>query len=150
MKKLIILIVTGLIILIQIISGCQEQSANANKKFKGISLDSDIVELYNASLEYHTRFLLINKSDLYPTEVIEKVDVKYLLHNIAGKNINVSIIVYFYDKDNKLLTQKPDKAKTIYLFKDYTERTFTPANIISYSGSKVTEVDHVKIVVTEI
>jgi hypothetical protein len=96
-----------------------------------------VVELVNASLDLHE-----------DKNVITKVDVKYLFRNIAGRAVEVSVIVEFYDKnDNLLVTEGP---KHISLPKGYRETTpYSPANIISYSGNKVSEVDHVRIIAEE-
>ena len=121
-------------------SGCQEQGVTTDENFEGIYLESNVVELAYATLEFHTTYDFEHEED-----IIEKVDVKYLFHNIAGRDININVTVKFYDKDNNLLELIVGQ-KTSNLFKDYTE---SMVNIISYSGEQVTEVDHVKIIAIE-
>ena len=120
-----------------ILSGCVfQEGVTVKNNFEGITFESNIVELVNASLDFHE-----------DKNVITKVDVKYLFHNIAGKNVEVTVIVEFYDKnDNLLVTRGP---KYIILPKDYVETVYSPANIISYSGEKVSEVDHARIIAKE-
>lgn len=121
-------------------SGCQEQGVTTDENFEGIYLESNVVELAYATLEFHTIY-----DFEYEKDIIEKVDVKYLFHNIAGRDININVTVNFYDTDNNLLELLVGQ-KTSNLFKDYTE---SMVNIISYSGERVTEVDHVKIIAIE-
>ena len=121
-------------------SGCQEQGVTTDENFEGIYLESNVVELAYATLEFHTTYDFEHEKD-----IIEKVDVKYLFHNIAGRDIDINVTVNFYDKDNNLLESVVGQ-KTSNLFKDYTE---SMVNIISYSGERVTEVDHVKITAIE-
>lgn len=132
----------GFVICIALValSGCQEQGVNTDENFEGINLESSVVELAYATLEFHTIYDLE-----YEKDIIEKVDVKYLFHNIANRDVNITVTVNFYDKDNNLL-ESAAQQKTSNLFKDYTE---SMANIVSYSGERVTEVDHVKIIAIE-
>lgn len=120
-----------------VLSGCVFQGGvTVKNNFEGITFESSVVELVNASLDFRE-----------DRNVITKVDVKYLFRNIAGRAVEVSVIVEFYDKnDNLLVTRGP---KYINLPKDYVETVYSPANIISYSGEKVSEVDHVRIIAEE-
>jgi len=80
-------------------------------------------------------------------EKILKIDVEYLFKNIAGRNINIKVFVEFYNKNNDLLyTGGP---KYITLLDGWKEQGVSPANIISYSGKRVDEVNHIKIIVSE-
>jgi len=110
-------------------SGCQENNPN-NNSFEGIKLVSNIVELVHSSKE------IIKDNN----EII-RVDVEYLFHNIAGRDINFNVYVEFYDKDNNLLNTSSQKEFSIP--DGYTETTVLPANIISYDGDVVNKVDHV-------
>jgi hypothetical protein len=123
------------------------QNSDLNEPFENIYLESSVVELANASMIIHED----KDFDEYlePILVIEKIDVNYLFHNIAGRTINISVKVEYYDKDNNLLyTSSPKVINN--LLEDYTERTITAANTISYDGSNVADVDHVKIIAIEI
>ena len=137
MNKKGLLIINLIILFIILLSGCQEQKATTTgKKFENITLESDVVELVDASLKFNE-----------DNNVKLRVDVEYLFCNIAGREITITITVEFYDKNNKLLsTEGP---KYITLLKDYTETSILGANIISYSGENASEVDHVKIIAVE-
>jgi len=142
----LLVIITCVISTLGMLMGCTSVDPNAEGNFENISLESSVVELANASLIIHED--KDYTEDLEPIMVIQKVDVEYLFKNIAGRIINVTVNVEFYDIDNNLLYV--GGPKIIHnLLKDYTERTKTEANIISYSGSNVADVDHVKIVVVE-
>jgi len=137
MKKSVFVIALSIILTMIIFSGCQEQNTDVGTTFEGISLESSIVELVNASLDPHR-----NKAN-----IIDRVDVGYLFHNVAGRDITVNVTVEFYDTDDNILaTGGP---KYISLLKDYTEQGFGPANIISYDGNNVALIDHVKIIAVE-
>ncbi len=140
MKKSLFMI--GFVICIALVafSGCQEQGVTTDENFEGIYLESSVVELAYATLELHTIY-----DFEYEEDIIEKVDVKYLFHNIANRDVDITVTVNFYDKDNNLL-ESATQQKTSNLFKDYTE---SMANIVSYSGERVTEADHVKIIAIE-
>ena len=140
MKKSLFMI--GFVICIALVafSGCQEQGVTTDENFEGIYLESSVVELAYATLELHTIY-----DFEYEEDIIEKVDVKYLFHNIANRDVDITVTVNFYDKDNNLLGSAAQQ-KTSNLFKDYTE---SMANIVSYNGERVTEVDHVKIIAIE-
>ena len=122
-------------------SGCQEQGVTTDENFEGIYLESNVVELAYGTLEFHTTY-----DFEYEKDIVEKVDVKYLFHNIAGRDIDINVTVNLYDKDNNLLESLVGQ-KTSNLFKDYTEGM---VNVISYSGERVTEIDHVKIFAIEV
>lgn len=137
MKKKFFLIGTLILFIVILLSGCQEQKATTTENnFEKIELESNVVELVDASLEFKEA-----------NNVILKVDVKYLFHNIAGRQITVTVNVEFYDKSNNLLST--GGPKYISLPKDYVETSILGANIISLSGEKAAYVDHVEIVASE-
>ncbi len=112
------------------LAGCQDEPSSV-RTFKGVKLISNVVELKNASLD-----VVKNKFD----EII-RVEVRYLFHNIAGRDIHVKVNASFYDEQNRLIaTVGP---KTIYLLKNYTEKVVTPANTLAYEGTGVEKIDHV-------
>jgi len=139
MKKYLWIIGTTLFLIVCILNGClgPEGGITVENPFEGITFDSSVVELVNASLGF-----------IKEKNVVQKAEVKYLFHNVADRYIEVKVIVEFYDKnDNLLITEGP---KHISLPKGYRETTpYSPANIISYSGDKVSEVDHVRIIAEE-
>ncbi|MEM4257930.1 MAG: hypothetical protein QXL17_02110 [Candidatus Thermoplasmatota archaeon] len=134
MKKKLLSILIFVIILSVFLAGCQEEPSGV-KTFKGVRLVSNVVELKNASLD-----TVKNRFD-----EIMRVEVRYLFHNIAGRDIRVKVNASFYDRDNTLIaTVGP---KNIYLLENYTERAVTPANTISYEGPGVERIDHVVLTV---
>jgi len=138
MKKSLLFIGTIIFLMTAILSGCNEKEAiKIQNNFEGITFESSVFELVDASLEFYEK-----------QNVITRVDVKYLFRNIAGRAVyDVRVTVEFYDKNNNLLTI--GGPKYISLAKGYTEQGIGLANIISYSGEKVSEVDHVKIIAEE-
>ena len=137
-------------ILFMCLSGCQDQYGN-NNQFTGITLESNVVTLIDASLSFNKEYEYVNETDEYPTEVIKSVDVKYLFQNIANKDISVSIRAYLYDTNNNLIAICPENTyRVVNLPKDTSEKSYTPTNIISYNKANVTMVDHAKIIATEI
>jgi hypothetical protein len=131
-----------IIIIISIVSsGCLEQEKRKDTKFDGVYLESNVVELAYAFLDFHTKYNIEKEKN-----IVEKVEVKYRFHNIAGRDININVTVNFYDTNNTLLDSKYQKSIN-NLFKDYTE---TMLNTVAYDGKKVTKVDHVKIIALEI
>ena len=133
-----LLLVTIMIFFVTIFfCGCQEQEAiTSQNSFKGITFESSVAELVNASLDIHEE-----------NNILTRVDVKYLFHNIADKDLEIYVTVEYYNKDDNLLaTEGP---KIISLPEGYTEQVILPANIISYSGEKVSEVEYVKIIAKE-
>jgi hypothetical protein len=129
--------------------GCQEQDVGS--QFEGIRLQSDVVKLVDAALSFNTDYEFVNETDEYPTEVIKSVDVKYLFQNIANKDISVSVQAYLYDRNNELIAICPENThRVVTLAKDSSEKTYTPANTITYSKANVTAVDHAIIFATEV
>ena len=130
-KKLWFMFVVTILIII-IISGCFEKNEEANDQgFEGITLESDIAELVYATKEF------IKNDD---GETI-RVEVRFRFRNIAGRDIDFNVTAEFYDEDNNLLETSPKK--WFILLEGYTEVGIGPANIISYEGEDLTEVDHV-------
>lgn len=152
MKKNLFKLGTIIILIVVALSGCQEQGVTTNNKnFEGIFLESNLVEIADASLDFKVHYEYNDQEE--EIEIIDNVDVKYLFHNIASRDITISVTAEFYDKDNNLIAKRPqlnEPLKTIFLFNDYTERAHTPVNTISFDGRRVAEVDHVKIIVEEI
>jgi len=141
MRKKVFVIGFGLILIISALSGCQDQDNQIEAiTFEGITLVSNVVELVNASLDFHTHY-----EGGY--EIIDSIDVQYLFHNIAGRDITVTVTVEFYDENDNLL--EIGGPKHIRLLENYTEHGVMGANIISYDGEEVYRVDHVRIVAVE-
>ena len=140
MKKGLLAVLVVVICASATLSGCQDTSSiKTQKKPLNVSLDSTIVEFANVSFEKH-----INKSG-----DIDFVEVGWMFHNIAGKEISARIDVKFFDQKNIFLY---NESKAIYnMPAGYTERYYSPgANRVIYDKAGVEFVDHVVISVTEI
>ena len=134
-EKLVISVVFAVLIVL-VLSGCQEQTG-ASTGFDGVRLVSSVVEFANASLN-----VFKDKNDN-----VYKVEVKYLFHNIAGKDLTVKVTASFYDVDENLIGS--GGPKNIRLLEDYTEQSFGLANSIVYESDNVERIDHVVLYVVE-
>ncbi|MBN2602508.1 MAG: hypothetical protein JXA91_00045 [Candidatus Thermoplasmatota archaeon] len=145
MRKLVVIIC--LVSVSFLLTGCVTQNSGTAEPFKNISLESNVVELAYANITTHWN-KDFDEEDL-PILVVKKVDVNYLFHNIAGRIVNVSVTVEYYDENNNLL--HIGGPKTINnLPKDYIEKNIAAPNTISYDGIHVADVDHVKIMAVEV
>jgi len=142
-------IISLIIMLISILlTGCfeEQKAVTTDDRYKKIILESDIVELSESSMDIITDQEYDLDCECY-VDYIRQVDVNYLFTNIAGRDISVRVTIEFYDKDDNIIGV--GGVKTINLLKGYTERAYTPANTISYSGKNVEDVYYVKIVAEE-
>ena len=139
MKRGLLVVLAVVICVSSMVSGCQDSSSIKTQRPQNVSLDSTIVEFANVSFEKH-----INKSG-----DIDFVEVGWMFHNIAGKEISARIDVKFFDQKNIFLY---NESKAIYnMPAEYTERYYSPgANRVIYDKAGVEFVDHVVISVTEI
>jgi len=139
MKRGLLVVLAVVICVSSMVSGCQDSSSIKTQRPQNVSLDSTIVEFANVSFEKH-----INKSG-----DIDFVEVGWMFHNIAGKEISARIDVKFFDQKNIFLY---NESKAIYnMPAGYTERYYSPgANRVIYDKAGVEFVDHVVISVTEI
>jgi hypothetical protein len=137
MNKRLLLVILMIFLVTIFFCGCQEKEAiTSQNSFEGITFESSVAELVDASLDIHEE-----------NNILTRVDVKFLFGNIAGKDLELYVTVEYYDKsDNLLATGGP---KIIILPEGYTEQVILPANIISYSGEKVSEIEYVKIIAKE-
>ena len=137
MRKDLFVLGFSLIVVVGFFSGCQESEIEA-ASFGGITLESSIVELVNASLNYYYN----------DYNEVEKVEIKYLFHNIAERDINTKITIECHDENDNIITILGPKY--INLPDDYTEYGFSPTvNILSYEGENVYMIDRVTIIVEE-
>ncbi len=146
MEKKLITICTLSIVTLLFFSGCigSEQKALTKGEEEGkITLESDVVELADSSFVENERWDSNQKKN-----VLKNIEVKYLLHNLLEKRIEVEINAEFYDKDDNLIAI--GGPEHISLAKEYTERAYTPQNSIMYDGSKMDEVHHAVIIVNQI
>ena len=112
-----------IIIIVGFLSGCQESETGAII-FEGVSIDSSIVELSNASFD-----IISNSQD----EVIQ-VEVYYQLHNIAGRDLyKVRIFCDFYDDNDNLINRQGPKNISI-MYTDYVETESPGFNQFIYDG----------------
>ena len=147
MKKELIIIFIGIILLTTIFMGCQENTGvttNGNTE-KNVFLESSVVELAESYLEFYTEYDFDKDID-----VIVKVEAQYTFHNIAERNITqLNVIVEFYDKNDNILGVKNGPTINNLFYDpefDYVERM---PNTVTYAEANVAEVDHVKIIATE-
>ena len=140
MKKQVICVTMLVILACLACSGCQQtNSATTKLSTQNVSLDSTVVKFANVSLDRTSK----------KAGGVDSVKVSWLFKNIAGRTINISIDVRFFDKSNLLLHNESRWLR--YMPKDYTEQAVSPtANSVTFSGEKATLVDHVVISVKEI
>ena len=146
MKKNIILIITAILLITVAFCGCNEEQPAIKTKNR-VKLESTIVELADSKFDF------VKTSEYDPecdctVEFLKRVDVSYLFHNIAGRDIAASVTVELYDKEGNILWINP-QPKTINLLEDYTEAGYLPANTISYDGARLDSVDYAILVVTD-
>ena len=139
MREKLLIIGCGFILLNCTFCGCQENQTN-EVTFEGIELQSEVVELVNASLDFtYNEF-----------NEIEKVEVQYLFHNIADRLIkDLKVTVEFYDANNKMIAASGEK-HILNLPENYTEKTLLEANKIHYEGLDAYLINHVKIIAVEV
>ncbi|HVQ00870.1 MAG TPA: hypothetical protein VMT57_05100 [Candidatus Thermoplasmatota archaeon] len=120
-------------------SGCQQKnSATSNVSSQNVFLESTVVKFANVSLE---------KTAAKPGQV-DSAKVSWLFTNIAGRMINITIDVRFYDKTNVMLYNQTRWLR--YMPKGYTEQSMSPtANMVTFADQKASLVDHVVITATE-
>jgi uncharacterized protein YcfL len=140
MKKQVICVTMLIILACLACSGCQQtNSATTNLSSQSVSLDSTVVKFANVSLDRTSK----------KAGGVDSVTASWRFKNIAGRMINISIDVLFFDKSNVLLYNATRWLR--YMPKDYTEQAISPtANSVTFSGEKATLVDHVVISAKEI
>lgn len=135
-----------LLICISFLCGCVNQGATTEKTYENVVFESDVVKLAHANLEFIQEEMYDDFGESY--FVTKAVEARYLFQNPLERQINLSILIEFYDSDDiKLHSIGP---REIHLISDYIERIHTPVNIASYNGNQVDKVDYVKIIAFEI
>ena len=147
MKKNIILIITAIISITVAFCGCLGDDQPAVTTGAKVKLESTIVELADSKFEFIKTSEYDSDCDC-EIEFLKSVEVSYLFHNIAGRDVTASVTAELYDKDENLLWISP-QPKTIHLLEDYTEVGYFGANTISYDGARLDSVDHAILIVTE-
>jgi hypothetical protein len=137
-KKHIIVFVCCVMLGSVLLSGCQEKGTVVTDLSSKIVLDSHgLVKFANSSMVRGT-----NK-----TGGIVTVKVSWLFENIAGREINISIDVQFFDVQNKLMYNTTHYLN--YMPAGYKEATMSPSNSVIYTGDDAKLVDHVIISTAE-
>ena len=134
MRKSLILIICLILIITTFLNGCQESESVKTNEKKEIFFESSIVELKDSDIIFHK-----------DEGIIIRVEVFYLFKNLLNEQVDLKIIVEFYDKDDNLL--HIGGPKYIDLPPLYSEVNISPANSIEFLGENVEFVDHVAIVV---
>ena len=137
MRKHVLLVVFSIILAVVVLSGCGgNQTATETDEFENIEFESDIVELVHGQV--------VKKID---KGILIGIDVEYLFKNIADRDIEVKVNLEFYDRNDNIIFR--GGPKWIVLPDGYTETQVLGANIISYNGKYIKDVDHVKIFAVE-
>ena len=137
MRKKLLCFSFSIILIIGFFSGCQESELEA-LSFEGLTLVSDVVELVNGSLNYYYN----------DYNEVWKVEVKFLFHNIAKRDIEIEVKVELYDEHDNFITILGPKY--INLPNDYTEQGFAPGiNIMSYENNQNVHLVDYAIIIAE-
>lgn len=149
MRSKLILLGVSIIMAMAFLCGCQEQAVTTEQQFENISLyqsvDSPLVELVEASMTPQYGFLF-EEDMAEPIEVVEKIEVIYRLHNIAGRELNLSRTIEFYDEYDSLVATLEDVPLRNFP-SDYIE---SMDNRILLAGEQANYAKYIKIKVREI
>ncbi len=137
LKKNVYIISTVLVILCMMISGCQEDLQGSISETNNVTLQSSIVEFSNVS------FIKLKNRD----GLIYQADFSWLFHNIANREIDVGIEIFFYDSSNQLIYN--ESKEILDMPADWTEH-YSPFNTITLQGNLANKVEYVKVVAAEI
>lgn len=146
MNKKFLIIISIIMSTIIVLCGCNQKALTKDEENEQIKLQSSVVELDQSSFNINTKLVKDTYTD-ETYEIVENIEVKYLFKNIAGKPIHIEVSAEFYDKNDTLIGI--GGPTSIYLPKDYTEKTFTPQNSIIYAGSNVADVKYTLLIVDE-
>jgi hypothetical protein len=128
MRKDIIVVLFGVILITSVFCGCQ--SSQVKEDYKAI-FKSDVVNLVNYSVETKK-----NKTD------IVQVTVNGRIENIVDRMINVKITADIYDKNNEYLGNSTFKIK--YL-RPKPNPGYSTTFTIVYNEENVYKLDHIKL-----
>lgn len=136
-KNIIFIIFINLVVIISL-TGCNEK-VEKKQNFDGISIESNVVELINASMNFKYN----------STNEITGVEVIYLFHNIVDHIIEkLNITIHFFDKDFNLVAIGGSKyIRNLPI--DYYEQTAMEPNKIYYEGVNSSIIDNCKIIAIE-
>ena len=133
MKKNLLAIGIGIILMTIVLSGCQEEGTTVKKTFENIYFDSEILELVEGSLNFTD-----------DNGIITKADLMLRFKNILNETISVTFNVEFCDKNDNVLYSKPYSINSFPA--GWAERS---PNRFSYYGNDVADVDHVNVLIVE-
>ena len=124
--------------LLVITIGCLEKT-NEKLNFDNIILESNVVELVNASMDFK-----YDKNDS-----ITRIEVTYLFKNIVNHIIEkLNITIKFFDKDNNLIGfGGPKYIRNLPI--GYIETYVMEANKIIYDDTNSNLIDHCVIIAME-
>ncbi len=151
MKKYIVLILVAILTTTILLSGCQEEqkAATSSEKKGEIVLNSDVVELVDSEFQINKKTVIDELTD-ERIQIVQNIEVNYLLKNIVDRDIKVSVEAEFYDSEEELVGIVQG-AREINLPKGYTEKaTNTPTNTIIYDGKNRDDIVKAVIIVNEL
>ena len=129
-----------------VLCGCIGNKTALNAGNEQLKLQSSVVEFQDSSFNISTKLVKDTYTD-ETYEIVDSIEVKYLFKNIAGRPIHIEATAEFYDKNDKLVGI--GGPTSIYLPKDYTEKSYTLQNSIIYDGSNVADVKYALLIVEE-
>jgi len=133
MKKDIIAVLFGVILVTSIFCGCQ--SSQVKKNYQAI-FESDVVDLVNYTLETKK-----NKTD------VVQVTMNGRIENILDRMVSVKITADIYDKNNEYLGNST--FKILYL-RPKPNPGYSTTFTIVYNEDNVDRLDHIKLRADEI
>ena len=137
MKKNLLLICTGVILITILLSGCQEESNNTEQETKTVFLDSNLVQLIHGNLTFNL-----------DNGIVKSASVEYLFKNLLDRQLELNVSAEFYDKNDNLLETVGTKDIVLPAF--YEEQGISPlTNIITYDGLNASDVEYVKLIIEE-
>jgi len=136
MKKGIIVVLFGFVIMASIFRGCQ--SSQVKTEYNAV-FESDVVNLTNYTVETKK-----NKTD------IVEVTINGRIENNVDRVIDVKITAEFYDKNDKLLGNSTIIIRGLLpKGKPGSSTSFSPP-YLGYSGKNAASVDHFKLRAEEV
>ena len=137
MNRNLCILLSIIVLIIVLFSGCTNNNDTDTPDTR-VTLESEIVEFTYSNLEY-----------IKDSGETVRIEAQYLFRNIANRNIRFNVTAWFYDKDDNLLYNTSDSPKDFTFpdgyYETYTDAGLAPANIITYDGEYVNNVDHVVI-----
>jgi hypothetical protein len=146
MNKKLLIIISIMMSTIIVLCGCIGNKTALNAGNEQLKLQSIVVEFQESSFNISTKLVKDTYTD-ETYEIVDSIEVKYLFKNIAGRPIHIEATAEFYDKNDKLVGI--GGPTSIYLPKDYTEKSYTLQNSIIYDGSNVADVKYALLIVEE-